>query len=116
MVGQSAGAAPEATILQAGGQCWCSCALKAESDIVAQAMLRVPDLEALSTHTAERLNAVEHYTRAYQQYCWPVRSLGDLKLAPFHVLASEGAVHTAKPHTWHMEMIGSSVLQMQKFC
>ncbi len=80
-------------------------ALKAESDIIAQAMLRVPGLEALSAHTTARLDAVEHYTRAYRQYCWPVNSLGDLKLAPFHLLASEGAVHTDKPHTWHMEMI-----------
>ena len=78
-------------------------ALKAEHDTLARAMERVPGLEA---HTTARLNAVEHYTSAYQQYCWPVNSLGDLKLAPFHVLASEGAVHTDKPHTWHMEMIG----------
>ena len=56
-------------------------------------------------NTAARLGAVEHYTQAYRQYCWPVSSLGDLKLAPFHLLASEGAVHTDKPHTWHMEMI-----------
>jgi protein phosphatase len=81
-------------------------ALKEENNIIAQAMLRVPGLEALSTHTAARLDAVEHYTSAYRHYCWPVSSLCDLKLAPFHVLASEGAVHTDKPHTWHMEMIG----------
>jgi protein phosphatase len=81
-------------------------ALKAESEIIAQAMERVPGLEALSIHTTARLNAVEDYTLAYRQYCWPVGSLGDLKLAPFHILASEGAVHTDKPHTWHMEMIG----------
>jgi protein phosphatase len=81
-------------------------ALKAEHDTLARAMERVPGLEALATHTTARLNSVEHYTRAYQQYCWPVGSIGDLKLAPFHVLASEGAVHTDKPHTWHMEMIG----------
>jgi len=81
-------------------------ALKAESDVIAQAMLRVPGLEALSNRTRERLNAVEHYIHAYREYCWPVTSLGDLKLAPFHILASEGAVHTDKPHTWHMEMIG----------
>jgi protein phosphatase len=80
--------------------------LKAESDLIAQAALRVSGLESLSNHTAARLNAVEHYTVAYRQYCWPVSSLGDLKLAPFHLLASEGAVHTDKPHTWHMEMIG----------
>ena len=80
-------------------------ALKAESDIIAQAMQRVSGLEAFSSHIATRLDAVEHYTRAYREYCWPVSSLGDLKLAPFHLLASEGSVHTDKPHTWHMEMI-----------
>jgi protein phosphatase len=81
-------------------------ALKAECDVIAQTMRRVPGLETLSTRTAARLDAVGHYTRAYRQYCWPVSSLGDLKLAPFHVLASEGSVHTDKPHTWHMEIIG----------
>ena len=38
-------------------------------------------------------------------YCWIVHSLADLKLAPFHLLASEGAVHTAKDHLWHMETL-----------
>ena len=80
-------------------------ALRAESDIIAKAMLRVSGLETLAAQTAQRFDAVEHYTRAYRQYCWPVGSLADLKLAPFHLLASEGAVHTGKPHTWHMEMI-----------
>jgi protein phosphatase len=80
-------------------------ALKAESAIIAQAMERVSGLEALSNHITTRLDAVERYTRAYREYCWPVGSLGDLKLAPFHLLASEGTVHTDKPHTWHMEMI-----------
>jgi len=81
-------------------------ALKAEGDLITGAMLRVPGLEALSNQTAERLDAIRRYTEAYRQYCWPVHSLGDLKLAPFHLLASEGAVHTDKTHTWHMEMIG----------
>ena len=81
-------------------------ALQAEKDFIARAMLRVPGLETLAAQTAERLEAVEHYTEAYRQYCWPVSSLADLKLAPFHVLASEGSVHTDKPHTWHMEVIG----------
>ena len=38
-------------------------------------------------------------------YCWPVESLADLKLAPFHLLATEGAVHTDKDHVWHMETL-----------
>ncbi len=27
------------------------------------------------------------------------------RLAPFHVLATEGTVHVDKPHTWHMETL-----------
>jgi protein phosphatase len=80
-------------------------ALRAESELITKASLHVPGLESLSAQTAKRLSAVEHYTTAYRQYCWPVGSLADLKLAPFHILASEGAVHTDKPHTWHMETI-----------
>jgi protein phosphatase len=68
-------------------------------------MERVAGLEGLAEQVGKRLDAVEHYTRAYRQYCWPVHSINDLKLAPFHLLASEGAVHTDRPHTWHMEMI-----------
>ena len=43
--------------------------------------------------------------RAYRHYCWPVDVLADLRLAPFHVLATEGAVHVDKDHVWHMETI-----------
>jgi protein phosphatase len=42
---------------------------------------------------------------AYRRYCWPVKSLDDLRLAPFHLLASEGHVHVDKDHVWHMEML-----------
>ncbi len=38
-------------------------------------------------------------------YCWQVNSLSDLKLAPFHVLATEGQVHVDKDHEWHMTTI-----------
>lgn len=31
--------------------------------------------------------------------------MADLKLAPFHLLASEGHVHTDKDHAWHMRML-----------
>jgi protein phosphatase len=34
-----------------------------------------------------------------------VASLADYKLAPFHLLASEGAVHTDKSNLWHMETL-----------
>jgi protein phosphatase len=31
--------------------------------------------------------------------------VNDLKLAPFHILATEGAVHIDKNHVWHMDGI-----------
>ena len=49
--------------------------------------------------------ALASYTRAYQQYCWPVHSPADIRLAPFHILASEGACHTSRDHHWHIAMI-----------
>jgi protein phosphatase len=60
---------------------------------------------ALAERYRERRSAVERYTAAYRRYCWPVESLTDLKLAPFHLLASEGAVHAARTHSWHLEQI-----------
>jgi len=38
-------------------------------------------------------------------YCWPVNSLADYKLAPFHLLASEGSVHSDKTNRGHMETL-----------
>jgi len=45
------------------------------------------------------------FVDAYRRYCWPVHSLADLKLAPFHLLASEGTAHTDKGHLWHMSLL-----------
>ena len=71
------------------------------------------DTEARGIDTGETLGRIEErlrlaqlYSSAYARYCWPVASLDDIKLAPFHVLASEGRVHADKGHTWHMDMAG----------
>ena len=48
---------------------------------------------------------IGQFVAAYRHYCWPVDSLTDLKLAPFHLLATEGQVHTDKDHVWHMETL-----------
>jgi protein phosphatase len=46
---------------------------------------------------------VAQFIAAYRRYCWPVDSLSGLKLAPFHLLATEGRVHIDKDHAWHLE-------------
>jgi protein phosphatase len=53
----------------------------------------------------QRLQLAGSYVQAYRRYCWPVHALSDFKLAPFHVLASEGAAHTDKDHFWHMQTL-----------
>ena len=63
------------------------------------------DVAALLEKYRQREEAADLYVEAYRRYCWTVHSLADLKLAPFHLLASEGAVHTAKDHLWHMETL-----------
>jgi len=50
-------------------------------------------------------HSVERFVTAYRQYCWPVLSIEDLKLAPFHLLATEAKVHTDRNHLWHMETL-----------
>lgn len=63
------------------------------------------DVTALLERYQGRAAMVAQYIDAYRRYCWDVTVLDDLRLAPFHLLASEGAVHIDKPHTWHLDMI-----------
>jgi polynucleotide kinase-phosphatase len=69
---------------------------------VAQAM---PEIGELLIKSRNRAEAVDAYVDAYRRYCWPVGSVEDLRLAPFHLLASERAVHIDKDHTWHMQTL-----------
>ncbi len=60
----------------------------------------------LLTRFADKDRCANLYRDAYRRYCWPVKSIDDYKLAPFHILATEGHVHHDKNHVWHMETIG----------
>jgi protein phosphatase len=62
-------------------------------------------LEATMQAYQCRERDVEAFVAAYRRYCWPVTSVSDLKLAPFHLLATEGHVHTGKNHLWHLETL-----------
>jgi protein phosphatase len=62
--------------------------------------------EQLAATFRERERAVGLFVAAYRRYCWPVNSLDDLKLAPFHLLATEGRALSDKPHLWHLEVLG----------
>jgi polynucleotide kinase-phosphatase len=70
-----------------------------------QAAARGVDVGAMAERLGPRRELADRYVAAYSRYCWPVNSLDDLKLAPFHLLATEGTVHTDRDHVWHMETL-----------
>lgn len=77
-------------------------------DVLRAAAARaVDDARTVADAFAERASMVDRYIEAYRRYCWPVASLKDIRLAPFHVLATEGAVHADRDHVWHMESIAA---------
>jgi protein phosphatase len=63
------------------------------------------EVGSLLTDYRGRREAVGRYVETYRQYCWPVHSLDDIRVAPFHLLATEGAVHSDKDHTWHLQTL-----------
>ncbi|MGL4611223.1 MAG: polynucleotide kinase-phosphatase [Trueperaceae bacterium] len=73
--------------------------------VLQQTKARGLDVASLLTNIQQRSQSVHNYIEAYRRYCWDVKSVADLKLAPFHIMATEGAVHVDKMHVWHMESI-----------
>jgi protein phosphatase len=79
--------------------------LKAAVGLIEQAQCNQIDVTALQTDYAQRAELTDRYVAAYRRYCWPVTEVADLKLAPFHLLASEGRSYFDQPHVWHMETL-----------
>jgi polynucleotide kinase-phosphatase len=63
---------------------------------------RLPELGTQLAAVQSRRTLITQYIDAYRRYCWPTQGLDGLKLAPFHLLASEGHVHSGRNHEWHM--------------
>ncbi len=75
-------------------------------DLLEKAAARGIDTGELGDRLRERAAMVDGYRTAYRQYCWPVDSLDDIKLAPFHIMATEGRTYFEESHVWHMNAIG----------
>jgi protein phosphatase len=80
-------------------------ALAAAVTVLQRAAERADEVRTLLNRYQQRAEMAAQYTEAYRRYCWPVHSIADLKLAPFHLLATEGAVHINRDHAWHLEML-----------
>ena len=73
--------------------------------VLDKAARRVKTLAPMLERWHRRADAARRFVEAYRHYCWSVETVTDLKLAPFHVMATEGGVHTDRDHVWHMEML-----------
>jgi protein phosphatase len=61
---------------------------------------------ALLDRTRARLANAAAFTAAYLRYCWDTDGLAGVRVAPFQLLASEGAAHHERPHAWHLDLAG----------
>ena len=82
-----------------------SSSLDAAIEVVEQGAQRLPEIESLVGKLRDRRSMVTAYIDAYRRYCWHTQGLTGLKLAPFHLLASENVAHTDKNHEWHMKTL-----------
>ena len=62
------------------------------------------DVAGLIANERARAREVDQYVDAYRRYVGTVHSVGDLSLAPFHVLAAETGVFVNRDHTWHLDL------------
>lgn len=80
-------------------------AFEATEKILKQAQKQGLPITDLQEQFQKRHQQAAQFSAAYQPYCWEVESLDDYKLAPFHILATEGQLHLNKTHQWHMDTI-----------
>ena len=78
--------------------------LKAAQDALDHALIRGVPVETLRNRIRDRAARAASYAKAWAPYVWPIAGVGDLRVAPFHLLASEGRVWFDKDHDWHMDV------------
>ena len=79
--------------------------LPAAVSVLEQASHRgLPEVGALLERTRSRRANAEAFTAAYLRYCWATDGLAGVYVAPFQLLASEGAVYHERSHRWHLSL------------
>lgn len=70
-----------------------------------KAQARNATLAPLYEKLRQRRADIEGYIEAYSRYCWEVPALSDYRIAPFHLLATEGKTYFDQTHAWHIETL-----------
>ena len=88
--------------------------LEVEQVLLQSSKRNIEGLDILLDKYSSKRKSIDKFIDTYRNYCWEVTSIEDFKLAPFHILATEGEVHVDKNHEWHMENIKEICLADEK--
>ncbi|WP_280457886.1 polynucleotide kinase-phosphatase [Nocardia carnea] len=75
------------------------------SEVLAAVAARGQDVDRLRARMSGRSADIEAFTRAYGHYCRPVDGLAGLQVAPFGLLAGEGANYATRDHHWQLSLL-----------
>lgn len=77
-------------------------ALPAAVDVLEAAAQRGLDVADLTTRLRDQAQDVAAYDEAWRRYAWPTDGLEGVHVAPFQVLAAQGATFEDRDHLWHL--------------
>lgn len=80
-------------------------ALPVAISVLEKASTRGAEVGELLARERSRLANAAAFTAAYGRHCWPVDGLDGVSLAPFTILAGEGASYAERDRTWHFERL-----------
>jgi protein phosphatase len=80
-------------------------ALPVVSEVLRQVGERGVGLGGLPARTEARQANAEAFSAAYRRYVWPTSGLDGVRLAPFQLLATDGATYQTRPHSWHLDLV-----------
>jgi len=78
--------------------------LAAADTALSAAAARGLDVGELAAGVRRRVADTAAFRDVYRRYCWPTDGLAGVQLAPFQVLAAEGAAFHLRPHDWHLAL------------
>ncbi|MCR6491633.1 polynucleotide kinase-phosphatase [Cellulomonas sp. P24] len=61
-------------------------------------------VDDLLRRTRSRSENADKFVEAYRRYVWSVDGLDGVRLAPFQLLAAEGATFADRSHLWHLDV------------
>ena len=76
----------------------------AELEALERAASRGLDVAALHERARDRVAAIGAYNNAWQRYVWHTDGLEGVQIAPFQLLAAQGASFAERDHLWHLAL------------